>query len=60
MNFQRKFKKNKACEYSYMGPLCITDLEYGGHDQKIQSFGQFLPQTYDFWYNCRLTPMDFE
>jgi hypothetical protein len=25
--------------------LCLIDLEYGGHDQEIQSFGLFLPQT---------------
>jgi hypothetical protein len=31
-----------------MGPLRITDLEYGGHDQEIQSFGKFLPQTGNF------------
>jgi hypothetical protein len=31
-----------------MGPLCITEPEYGGHDQKIWSSGQFLPQTSDF------------
>jgi hypothetical protein len=31
-----------------MRPLCIADLEYGGHDQEIQSFGQLLPQTGDF------------
>jgi hypothetical protein len=31
-----------------MRPLCITDPEYGGHDQEIQHFGQFLPQTEDF------------
>jgi hypothetical protein len=31
-----------------MGPLSITDLEYEGHDQEIQSFDQFLPQNADF------------
>jgi hypothetical protein len=31
-----------------MGPLCITDPEYGGHDQEIWSFDQFLSQTGDF------------
>jgi hypothetical protein len=31
-----------------MEPLCITDPEYGGHDQKNWSFGQFLQQTSDF------------
>jgi hypothetical protein len=25
-----------------------TELEYGGHDQEIRSFDQFLPQTGDF------------
>jgi hypothetical protein len=28
--------------------LCITNPEYGGHDQEIQSFSQFLQQTGDF------------
>jgi hypothetical protein len=32
----------------YMGPLCITDLEYVGHNEEILSFGQFLPQTGNF------------
>jgi hypothetical protein len=31
-----------------MGPLCITHLQYGGHDEKIQSFDQFLPETSNF------------
>jgi hypothetical protein len=31
-----------------MGLLCITDPQYGNHDQEILSFGQFLPQTGDF------------
>jgi hypothetical protein len=31
-----------------MGPLCITDPEYGGQDQEIRSFGKFMPQTGDF------------
>jgi hypothetical protein len=31
-----------------MGQLSITGLEYGGYEQEIQSFGQFLPQTSDF------------
>jgi hypothetical protein len=33
----------KTCKNSYTGPLCVTDLEYGLYDQKIWSFGQFLP-----------------
>jgi hypothetical protein len=32
-----------------MGPLCITDGEYGSHDQEILSFGQFLPQIDNLW-----------
>jgi hypothetical protein len=28
-----------------MGPLCVPDSEYGFYDKKIESFGQFLPQT---------------
>jgi hypothetical protein len=31
-----------------MGPLCITDEEYGDQDKVIWSFSQFLPQTNDF------------
>jgi hypothetical protein len=42
-NFFFKTHKN-----SYMGPCCITDPEYGGQDQEIWSFGQFMPQTGDF------------
>jgi hypothetical protein len=37
----------KTRENSNTRPLCITDLKYGGHDQEIRSFGQFLPQTGD-------------
>jgi hypothetical protein len=33
---------------SYIGSLCITDPEYGGHSQEIRSFSQFLLQTGDF------------
>jgi hypothetical protein len=32
-----------------MGLLWISDPQYGGHDQEIQSFGLFLFQTDDFW-----------
>jgi hypothetical protein len=31
-----------------MGPLYITKLKYGGHDQEIRSFGQFLPKLVIF------------
>jgi hypothetical protein len=31
-----------------MRSLCITDPEYGGQDQEIWSFIQFLSQTRDF------------
>jgi hypothetical protein len=31
-----------------MGQLGTTDPEYGGHEQEMQSFGQFLPQTWNF------------
>jgi hypothetical protein len=48
MNFERKFEIYKIWKNKYMGPLCITALEYGCHDQEILSFGQFLPQTEDF------------
>jgi hypothetical protein len=37
-----------------MGPLCITDLEYGGHNQEIQCYGQFLAETGNFCYNRSL------
>jgi hypothetical protein len=44
MDFEQKidflFKIHKN---AYMGPLCITHPQYGGHDQEIQSFDQFLP-----------------
>jgi hypothetical protein len=45
---------------TYTGPFSIIDLEYGGHDQEIQNFGQLLLQTVNFQQNQRLTPMDFE
>jgi hypothetical protein len=32
-----------------MRPLSISDPEYGHHDHEIQSFGNFLSQTDDFW-----------
>ncbi len=31
-----------------MGPLCITDPQFGGHDHEIRSFDQSLQQTGDF------------
>jgi hypothetical protein len=30
-----------------MGPLCVTDPQFGDHEQERLSFGQFLPQTGD-------------
>jgi hypothetical protein len=48
MDFKRKFKIFKPHKNSYMRPLCITDPEYGGHDQKIYSLGRFLQQSGDF------------
>ena len=42
-----KFVKTR--KNTYMRPLWITDLQYGVHDQEIQNFGPFLPQTGDFW-----------
>jgi hypothetical protein len=38
----------KTYKNSYTRPLCITNPKYGGHDQEIRSFGQFLLQTSDF------------
>jgi hypothetical protein len=46
--FWENLKKIKTHKNSYMRPLCITDLENEGHDQKMWSLGQFLPQTDDF------------
>jgi hypothetical protein len=48
MHFERKFDFFKTHKKSYTGSLCITDLQYGGHDKEIQSFYQFLPQTVNF------------
>jgi hypothetical protein len=39
----------KTHKNSYVGPLCITNGEYGGQDQEIHSFSQFLPQTDELW-----------
>jgi hypothetical protein len=50
----------KTCKNSYTIPLSIIDPEYGGHNQEIWNFGQFLPQASDFQKNRRLTAMDFE
>jgi hypothetical protein len=47
MDFEQKFHFFKARKNSYIGLLGTTDPEYGGHGTKIQSFGQFLPQTGD-------------
>jgi hypothetical protein len=44
----KNLRNLKTHKNSYMGPLCITDLEYGGQDQEIWSFGQFMPQTGNF------------
>jgi hypothetical protein len=43
MDFEQNFDFFKNHKNSYVGPLCITDLEYGGHAQEIRSFSQFLP-----------------
>jgi hypothetical protein len=43
-----------------MVTLGTTDPEYGSHDTKIRSFGQFLPKMGDLLLNRRLTPLDFE
>jgi hypothetical protein len=45
----QNFKKFKIHKNLCNGPLCIIDMEYGLHGQKIRSFGQFLPQTGIFW-----------
>jgi hypothetical protein len=48
MDFDRKFEFFKTHKNSYTGVLCITDPQYGHHDHKILSFGQFNPQAGDF------------
>jgi hypothetical protein len=45
----KNLKILKTHKTSYTGPLCITNSEYEGHNQDIQSFGQFLPQPSDLW-----------
>jgi hypothetical protein len=49
MDFEQNFDFFEAHKNSYTGLLGTTDLEYGGHDTEIWSFGQFLPQTGEFW-----------
>jgi hypothetical protein len=39
----------KTCKSSYTRPLYITDPQYEGKDQEIQSFCLFLLQIGDFW-----------
>jgi hypothetical protein len=56
----KNLKFSKSLKNSYRRPLCIADPEYGGHDQEIRSFGQFLLQTCDLRENRWLTPMGFE
>jgi hypothetical protein len=48
MDFGQNFDFFKTCKNAYTRPLCITDPEYGIHDQEIRSFDQFLPQSGDF------------
>jgi hypothetical protein len=48
MDFEQKFNFFKTRKNSYTPPLGTTDLEYGGHDQEIQSFGPFSTQTVKF------------
>jgi hypothetical protein len=48
MDFEQKCEILKTRKNACTGPLCVTNLEYGGHDEEIQSFGQCLPQTVDF------------
>jgi hypothetical protein len=42
MDFERNFDFLKIHKNEYTVKLCITDRQYGGHDQEIQSFSQFL------------------
>jgi hypothetical protein len=60
MDFDKNLKLLKTHKNSYMGPLCITDPEYGPHGQGIKSFDNILPQIAYFRSNTGLTPMDFE
>jgi hypothetical protein len=55
----QNLKNCKTHKKSHIEPLCITDQEYGGHNQETHCFGQFLVKTGDFHYNPRLTPMYF-
>ena len=41
----RDLKNFKTPKNLYTRPLCITNPEYGPHNQEIRSFGQFPPQT---------------
>jgi hypothetical protein len=45
LDFEPKYDFFKTHKNLYTGLLCITDRKYEIHDQEIQSFGQFLPQT---------------
>jgi hypothetical protein len=56
----RNLKFFKTRKNLYMGPLRVSDPEYGLYGQKIWSFGQFLPQTSIFQETQRLTALDFE
>jgi hypothetical protein len=48
MDLERKFVFFfKTRKNSYMGPLEITDPEFGGHGQEIRSFCMFLLQSGD-------------
>jgi hypothetical protein len=60
MYFKRKFKFFKTHKKSYKGLLCISNPQYGCHNQEIRCFSQFMLQTGDFSVNRTLTPVDFE
>jgi hypothetical protein len=49
MDFEQKFEFFKTHKNSYTGPLRITDLEYGGHDQVIQKFRSVFAANYRFF-----------
>jgi hypothetical protein len=48
MDIDQIFEFFKTHKNSCMGLLGTTDSEYGFHNQEIQNFGQFLPQTGNF------------
>jgi hypothetical protein len=59
MDFEPKFKKFKIHKNFYMGPLCITDLEFGLHDQENLKFRSDFVANSSFSVKLNV-PLDFE